>query len=530
MLNVIYEWPLRSKNYILFISDPMDFEMDESLLTAQSQIGTILDEFILSCCKLDLNSEPVQNLMLCHQGLKMFDNSTLISQLAEIASMLTHFAASQLLFSSLTKEDQVILLKNNVPLYLQYILARYFNAETGFEQINWILEGQITFDSDDLSKFQKFSFDDFNMSAKLCETPEVSEFYHQCSENISIFYPFPQFCNGLVANMLLYQTNDLMSQELHESNRIGNIFQEAIRLITVSHKYLDKTKYGQSFGDPIKPLIKTLTKMNSIFGKCSIAATSVCLGQPVPRILALDFTRAEEFWLNHKFQKFQDQFRSVVPSKEHLDTLVKCMYHSTPVTMPHLAKWKLMIEERLRRVLKSNSEFEALSTKEQEVLWFKNCGMAITIYGFRLDSFKTGKDQFMSEIGIIDRSSIDWENDYKDIYNFDAMKSHCINDPELNMGLLDPQTLMFLTDTIKELSTVCSNDQLFQLITLITLLDTEGLQSSAKVDSIIKLRQTFLKVYQRKLTSALGSYADFANFRGLLNKIKILSLFINQMF
>jgi hypothetical protein len=270
--------------------------------------------------------------------------------------------------------------------------------------------------------------------------------------------------------------------------------------------------------------------MNTIFENFTIQATGAGLNQPVPRILTLDFTRTEECWLNRKFQEFQDQFRSVSPSKEHMDTLVKLLYYNTPVTAQHMSNWKMMIEERLRRVLKSNSEFEALPVREQEVIWFKNSGMAITIYGFRLDSFKTGKEQFMSEIGIIDRQSTDWENYYRDIYNFGEMKSHCVNDSELNMGLLDPQTLMLLKNTIKELSDVCSNDHLFQLITFITLLDTEGLKSSPTVDSIIKLRQTFLKMYQRKLTTAMCSYADFSNFRGLLNKIKILSLFVNKMF
>ena len=136
----------------------MDFELDDELIMAQSQIGSILDSFTVSCCKLDLTSQPVQHLMLCHQGLKPCDKSTIIKQLAETASMLTHFATSQLLFSSLTKEDQLILLKNNIPLYLQYVLARYFTAESGLDQLNWILEGQITTESNEATKIQRISF------------------------------------------------------------------------------------------------------------------------------------------------------------------------------------------------------------------------------------------------------------------------------------------------------------------------------------------------------------------------------------
>ena len=58
--------------------------------------------------------------------------------------MITEFASSQGSFASLRKEDQKHLLVNNVPLYLQYILARYFSAESGLEQITWIMEGQVS--------------------------------------------------------------------------------------------------------------------------------------------------------------------------------------------------------------------------------------------------------------------------------------------------------------------------------------------------------------------------------------------------
>ena len=40
-------------------------------------------------------------------------------------------------------------MKNNIPLYLQYILARYFTAKTGLEQLSWILEKEF---SEDLIK------------------------------------------------------------------------------------------------------------------------------------------------------------------------------------------------------------------------------------------------------------------------------------------------------------------------------------------------------------------------------------------
>jgi hypothetical protein len=91
----------------------------------RSQLSNILDSFTLSTGKLALNSDQTSELVESHQRNKEWNKSTLVRQLSLIASVLTEFASSQLLFCSLSKEDQIILLKNNIPLYLQYVVARY---------------------------------------------------------------------------------------------------------------------------------------------------------------------------------------------------------------------------------------------------------------------------------------------------------------------------------------------------------------------------------------------------------------------
>ena len=42
-------------------------------------------------------------------------------------------------FINLHKSDQRKLLARNVPLYVQYVLARYINSDSGYEQIRWLL-------------------------------------------------------------------------------------------------------------------------------------------------------------------------------------------------------------------------------------------------------------------------------------------------------------------------------------------------------------------------------------------------------
>ena len=46
-------------------------------------------------------------------------------------------------FINLHKSDQRKLLARNVPLYVQYVLARYINSDSGYEQIRWLLGSEI---------------------------------------------------------------------------------------------------------------------------------------------------------------------------------------------------------------------------------------------------------------------------------------------------------------------------------------------------------------------------------------------------
>ena len=94
-------------------------------------MSSILDAFALSSAKLSPNTPQAQDLIRNHLRLKPLDKTTIVNQISMIAFMLSEFATSQYLFSTLKREDQIILLKNNIPLYLQYVMARYFHAETG---------------------------------------------------------------------------------------------------------------------------------------------------------------------------------------------------------------------------------------------------------------------------------------------------------------------------------------------------------------------------------------------------------------
>ena len=150
-----------------------------------SHMKEILDAFAFTTGKLNPNSNFAQNLIQHHLRARHLDKTTLISQLSLLASVIAEFASTQFVFASLKKEDQKILLQNNVPLYLQYILARYLGSGSGLEQISWILEGQVSLQNiEELTNLNLITLNELNSAVGLYSSPALVDLYQYLSDNI----------------------------------------------------------------------------------------------------------------------------------------------------------------------------------------------------------------------------------------------------------------------------------------------------------------------------------------------------------
>jgi hypothetical protein len=135
----------------------------------------------------------------------------------------------------------------------------------------------------------------------------------------------------------------------------------------------------------------------------------------------------------------------------------------------------------------------------------------------------SGKEQFKCVIGMIDSQDSSWESRFTSIVDLDSLKVSYLHDPELNIGRLDETELKCLFETFHEVSELCYNDQTFQLLVLLTLLDTEDLPNASNYAEIKERRNIYMKLFQRKLLAANCSSVDYSSFRRTLIKIKILS-------
>ena len=75
------------------------------------------------------------------------------------------------------------MMKNNIPLYLQYILARYFTAKTGLEQLSWILEKEF---SEDLIKgIMTKNLQEFDSDFNFFPNPEIANIYALFADHLN---------------------------------------------------------------------------------------------------------------------------------------------------------------------------------------------------------------------------------------------------------------------------------------------------------------------------------------------------------
>jgi len=484
-----------------------------------SRLSNILDAFSLLSGKISgQNSQLVQN----HLG-RPPDKDSFIGHLGQLAALMTEFASSQLVFSSLDREDQNVLLKSNVPLYLQYIVARYFSAATGVDQLSWILEGQLSFESIEVvQRLHRISLAEFDLSVQMFASTEAAKVFGHHVDKIGANYPFPQHCNGLIANMLLFVTDDLDSNSLKEPRRVQCIFEHAKELVKTGLKSLDRKLDADVIAN-IGPLIHSLKEMKLIFGTCRFSTNRNISNYAID----VAYTDTEELWLKRQFRKFTAEYIVPVPPKEYFEQLVELLQSGKPTNDTFVPSWMGMMTERVWRVLKMHPEFGSLSQREQAALWNNNYKAAVGLGSAQANSMKTGKDQLRVILGHIGHEEDSWEQRYKWI-DLDRLSGSYLHEPEINHGRLDESGIRCFFNIMKEISQIVSNDQLFQLCVLLTLLDSEGLDGAGPFTEIVRIRQIYLKLFQRKLKASGCSYLDYASFRRTLTKVRTFATLLEN--
>ncbi len=276
---------------------------------------------------ISADSESAQDLIKIHQSLKPISLSTYLNQLTLLASTLQQFASLQPQFQSLSQDDQDILLRNNIPLYLQYVTARYLNAKSGLEQLTWILEGNIFLDfTKEVEDLSVVPFDEFIWELVIFRSSEMFHMYSDYLQLIENFFSFPHYFNALVANVLLYSTTELMRKELKDPQKVEILYLNAIKLaeneLSLAMNY--KIKFDLS------TLSFALLQMNNIFKNIEVHSRKMHLSSKVPRAYNVSFDDVEENWLIQKFERLQVGFSSVAPTEKMMQEVILVFTNLSP--------------------------------------------------------------------------------------------------------------------------------------------------------------------------------------------------------
>lgn len=125
----------------------------------------------------------------------------------------------------------------------------------------------------------------------------------------------------------------------------------------------------------------------------------------------------------------------------------------------------------------------------KEVILQRNVkvGLALTIS--RLNLYKTGKDQLRSALGHLGDNETAWETHYKWPFDLRTLKRAHLEQSEVHLGKMGSELINLFTSLFNDVSELVPNDELYQIFTLISMLDTTGLPESDGISEIFKMRQ-----------------------------------------
>ena len=104
------------------------------------QVQKVLAAFRLTCVQVDIDPHFVDTMVAFHRGdISKVPKTLFITHLKHLNLQYQHFAMLDKAFLGLSKRDKQSLVMRNAPLFIQYILGRYFSSETGYEQLKWLL-------------------------------------------------------------------------------------------------------------------------------------------------------------------------------------------------------------------------------------------------------------------------------------------------------------------------------------------------------------------------------------------------------
>ncbi|TRY80570.1 hypothetical protein TCAL_16754 [Tigriopus californicus] len=475
---------------------PMDEtkDLDVNEKSMDELVDSMQQIYFLAMAQIHISPKFIQDLVEFHSSensnLSKFDFG---EHIFRIGTHFKQFAHNQKHFKALGRADQLSLLEKNTSLFVLYILAQYFGAFTGEEQLQWLLDVNMPQNYSN-SKPQQISFPVFNKRLGIFK-PSVfdksvsdSDFdvHAQKIAKVGITLRF----SGIVANLILFNNGTQMHLDHRPS--IQKQFDEALDLLRHAHQQIDSHISLQD----ILSMIRNLDHLQGVFNTNADWQTE-CGSDSCPNLpyidLKLPYTKEEESWVEQQVSWFQEAFVSMPIAKELIQDFFSYTFHNT--IPPRIIKEGYQFfSDRMSRSMHLHQEFVELTPQQKKDLWRCNSMNAMAICFARLEACDHGYGQAKILFGgLADENSIKQR-----IMAFalpHLIKKCSVRQVNKSMPVLNSEEVEQYCAVVERMKKVLLDDLAFKLILIIVLFQGDF----AKDSPLARKRDAYTKFLERRL-------------------------------
>ena len=241
----------------------------------------------------------------------------------------------------------------------------------------------------------------------------------------------------------------------------------------------------------------------------------------------ISFSIEEENWINCQLQKFDTAWQKIPLGEDHIKEFIMHSY-DVPLSKGFMGTAFGIFIERYRMIMKIHPEFNSLNQSQQHKLWKSNSLMAIGAIVAKLESCKTGNEQFAFSRGNQMNSWI-FQMAHKN-----KMKKLTMDTANISTGVLSATELEKFGRLVTTVGELIQDQENFKLFTLVLLFsDDEACSPEMKV-----LRNTYLNVIRRRnsylftgddshneLNNLTFGHLVYSKFSSCISSIKELALY-----
>jgi len=480
---------------------PLSDVLQDSRIIGETLLKKVIMNFNLSSNQSSVDLDFIAELVSFHKGHQTMSRQRFCNHLRALATQLNHLALMSKEFINLHKSDQRKLLARNVPLYVQYILARYINSDSGYEQIRWLLGNHAPeMNSREKSKLKKISLKKLNQHINLFHFSADIDSYEKMAFHLKL-YNFDITFIGMWCHLCLFQNGpEYASMVLRESDMIKIYCVDMLALWSYSangHQspgnpegtdLTDETvvetmlflceQMARFFAQSINnwphaevedtaiirsPRRSNLRKSPNNHGNSQNSSPEASPTQGVDIIPK--YSAEEENWVQGQLKKFDDCWKRVHLGEEILKDFIMFNY-DVPVAKSFASKTLAVNQERYRLIMKMHTEFTSLDADSQTNLIARNMFLGTAWSLIKLESCKTGQEQWEFENdGTYEMS----DESIGQIILKGKMKKVDLTTVNNLSGLFSPSEMSTYLRLTADLSDLINDEETFRLFTLVLL-------------------------------------------------------------